>query len=71
MHQTIQSNTVVLAPQNARHGFVARSHLELAVNAARLVRSQYSRQSKRQLARECLQHLHAFLAAPRPGAAHE
>lgn len=59
------------APQNARHGFVARGHFESAVNAARLARSQYSRQSKRQLVRECLQHLHAFLAAPRPGVAHE
>ncbi len=59
------------APQNARHGFVARGHFESAVNAARLVRSQYSRQSKRQLVRECLHHLHAFLAAQRLGAAHE
>ena len=71
MHQTIQSNTVALAPQNETHGFVARDHFELAVNAARQVRAQYSHQSKRQLVRECLQHLHAFLAAPRPGAVHE
>lgn len=71
MHQTIQSNTVALAPQNANHDFVARNHFELAVSAARQVRAQYSRQSKRQLVRECLQHLHAFLAAPRPGEAHE
>lgn len=59
------------APQNGNHYFVARSHFELAVSAARQVRGQYSRQSKRQLVRECLQHLHAFLAAPRPGVAHE
>lgn len=71
MHQTIQSNTVALAPQNAHRDFVARNHFEQAVSAARQVRAQYSRQSKRQLVRECLQHLHAFLAAPRPGAAHE
>lgn len=60
-----------LAPQNAKFYSVARGHLESAVNAARLVRSQYSRQSKRQLIRECLQHLHAFVAAPHPGVAHE
>ena len=59
------------APQNANHDFVARNHLESAFEAACLIRSQYSRQSKRQLVRECLQHLHAFLAAPRAGAAHE
>lgn len=71
MHLSTQSNTVALAPQNSNHDSVARNHFEQAVNAARQVRAQYSRQSKRQLVRECLQHLHAFLAAPRPGAAHE
>lgn len=59
------------APRNANYENVARSHFELALNAARQVRVQYSHQSKRQLVRECLQHLHAFLAALRPGAAHE
>lgn len=73
MHMQTQSVQALqrVAPQNANHDFVARGHFESAVNAARLVRVQYSHQSKRQLVRECLQHLHAFLTAPRSGAAHE
>ncbi|MHC8342485.1 hypothetical protein [Pseudomonas sp. RT6P73] len=37
-------------------------HQSAAMNAALLVRSQYSRQSKSQCRRECLDHLKASLA---------
>jgi len=53
------------APRFAMSENVARSnfHLDAAMSAAKQIRFQYSKPSKNQLVRECLDQLQAFLAS--------
>ncbi|WP_338568781.1 hypothetical protein V6L78_19880 [Pseudomonas canadensis] len=54
-----------LAPRFSQSENVARSnfHLNAAMSAAKQIRFQYSKPSKNQLVRECLDQLQAFLAS--------
>jgi hypothetical protein len=53
-----------VAPQNAQSQFVAReiaAHQEAAMLAARMIRFQYSTESKNRFRRECVNNLKASL----------
>ncbi|WP_434706689.1 hypothetical protein J3Q07_16530 [Pseudomonas sp. D4-18] len=65
----MQTTTNINPPANVTTRFagsenVSRdfAHLTLAMNAAKQIRFQYSKPAKKQLVRECLDQLRAFLA---------
>ncbi|MCM8742387.1 hypothetical protein [Pseudomonas koreensis] len=66
MHQSIQTiNTPAsVATQfgNGENVSPSFTHLTSAMNAAEQIRFQYSKPAKKQLVRECLDQLRAFLA---------
>ncbi len=52
------------APQNGTHDFVAHAksfHQSAAMYAAQMIRFQYTKESKKQFRRECVEHLKASL----------
>lgn len=66
MHSSIDTSnsqanvaTRFAGPENVSRDF---AHLTLAMNAAKQIRFQYSKPAKKQLVRECLDQLRAFLA---------
>ena len=63
--QSIVNTPASVATQFGSGENVSRSnfHINAAMSAAKQIRFQYSKPSKRQLVRECLDQLQAFLAS--------
>lgn len=57
-------NSPLLAPQNGDAQFVAHAksfHQSAAMYAAQMIKFQYTKESKKQFRRECVEHLKASL----------
>jgi hypothetical protein len=57
-------NSPLLAPRNDDSDFVAHAksfHQSAAMHAARMIKFQYTNESKKQFRRECVDHLKASL----------